>query len=72
MTKVLGGRMGLSESTDKLVRSAILDCAKCGTPMWVVHIQYGLDQDTRTYECPGCEHSVEMKIEHNLAVNDVA
>ena len=38
--------------------------------MWVVHIEHGLGQDKRTYECPQCEHAVKLKIKHRLVLGE--
>jgi DNA-directed RNA polymerase subunit RPC12/RpoP len=62
--------MCLSEFIHELVRPTIPACPRCGTPMWVVHVEHGLGQDKRTYECPQCEHAVKLKIKHQLVLGE--
>jgi DNA-directed RNA polymerase subunit RPC12/RpoP len=39
-------------------------CPKCGTSMWLIHIEDDLGRNRRAYECPGCGHKTTINIKH--------
>ena len=41
-------------------------CPKCGTRMWLTRIAptEKLDEDRRSYECPGCAHEISEDIKY--------
>ena len=40
-------------------------CPKCVTPMWLARITpYKPDYDSRTFECPVCQHAESMIVKY--------